>query len=99
MGKFGPKNQNCQLNLKFGTKTNMQNSLLLFWTENTLFGQICSQDSKLSVQAEILVPRLIRIAEFNGDIHFFSVLDCKYPFWAYLVQKIKNCQFKLKFGT
>ena len=29
----------------------------------------------------------------------FSILDGKNPFWASLVQKIKNCQFKLKFGT
>ena len=31
-GKFGPKNQNCQFKLKFGTKTNlnMQNSMVVF---------------------------------------------------------------------
>ena len=29
----------------------------------------------------------------------FSVLDQKNPFWANLVKKIKNSQFKLKFGT
>ena len=31
-GKFGPKNQNCQFNLKFGTWTNsnMQNSMAMF---------------------------------------------------------------------
>ena len=30
--KFGPKNQSCQFELKFGTKTNsnMQNSLVIF---------------------------------------------------------------------
>ena len=31
-------------------------------------------------------------------IHFF-VLDQKNPFWANLVKKNQNCQFKLKFGT
>ena len=32
LGKFGPKNQNCQFKLKFGTRTNsdMQNSLVMF---------------------------------------------------------------------
>ena len=29
----------------------------------------------------------------------FSVLDRKPPFWANLVKKNHNCQFKLKFGT
>ena len=31
-GKFGPKNQNCQFQLKFGTKTNsnMQSSVVVF---------------------------------------------------------------------
>ena len=32
LGKLGPKNQNCQFKLKFGTKTNsnMQNSIAMF---------------------------------------------------------------------
>ena len=32
LGKFGPKNQNCQFNLKFGTWTNsnMENSMVVF---------------------------------------------------------------------
>ena len=29
----------------------------------------------------------------------FFVLDRKFPFLANLIKKIKNCQFKLKFGT
>ena len=29
----------------------------------------------------------------------YSVLDQKHPYWANLVQKNQNCQFKLKFGT
>ena len=29
----------------------------------------------------------------------FSDLNGKHHFWANLVQKVKNCQFKLKFGT
>ena len=32
LGKFGPKNQNCQLKLKFGTQTNwnIRNSMAMF---------------------------------------------------------------------
>ena len=26
-------------------------------------------------------------------------VDCKYTFWANLLQKTQNCQFKLKSGT
>ena len=29
----------------------------------------------------------------------FSILNWKHCFWSNLVEKIKNCQFKLKFGT
>ena len=59
LGRFGPKNQNYQFKLKFGTYTNsnMQNSMLMFTfsvlIRNTLFGQIWSKKSKLSVEAEI----------------------------------------------
>ena len=32
LGKFGPKNQNCQFKLKFGTQANpnMQNKMVVF---------------------------------------------------------------------
>ena len=38
LGKFGPKNQNCQFKLKFGTKTNSneQNSFVQ--------GEVCYKD-------------------------------------------------------
>ena len=29
----------------------------------------------------------------------FSFLNWKHSFWKNLVQKLKNCQIKLKFGT
>ena len=32
-------------------------------------------------------------------VFIFPDLQWKYPFGANLFQKIKNCQFKLKFGT
>ena len=55
MGKFGPKNQNDQFEVKLGswTNSNMQNSMgmftFLFSAANTLFGQIWSKMSKLSI--------------------------------------------------
>ena len=55
MEKLDPKCQNCQLKLKFGSKTdpNMQNSMVIltfsFETENIHFGQICFKKPKLSV--------------------------------------------------
>ena len=51
LDKFGPKIQNYQFKLKFGTETNwiMQNSVVVF----TFLGQICSKISKLSVEANI----------------------------------------------
>ena len=60
LGKFGPKNQNYQLMLKFGTLTNsnMQNSMvMLFFSvfdQEYAFGQIWSKKLKLSVQGETL---------------------------------------------
>ena len=35
----------------------------------------------------------------NSIVFILPVLDWKYSFWANLVQKIKNCQFMLKFCT
>ena len=46
-----------------------------------------------------MVPKLIWIyAEFSDHAHF-SVFDHKYPSWTNLVQKFKNCLFKVKFHT
>ena len=59
MGKFRPKNQNCQFKLDFGVETNsnMQNSMVMFAYSfsngNALFKQIWSKKSKLLVIAEI----------------------------------------------
>ena len=38
---------------------------------------------------------------FQPEIPFLGkfILDLRYPFWASLVQKNQNCQFKLKFGS
>ena len=55
--KFIPKNQNCQLKLKFGTSTNstVKNTVVififfLFWTKSILFWEICPKKSKSFVE-------------------------------------------------
>ena len=69
----------------------MQNSMMLlpfsFSTGNTLFGQIWSNKSKLSVSAEIWQLDQFEYAEFDGDVHFL-VFDQKFPFWVNLVQNV-----------
>ena len=53
LSKFGPKNLNFQLELKFGTNTNLnkQNSMMGFTlsilTDNTFFAQIWSKKMKI----------------------------------------------------
>ena len=61
LGKFGPKNQNCQFKLKFGTQTNlnMQDSVIMFvffvFDQKYPFMRklVCSKKSKLFVETEI----------------------------------------------
>ena len=61
-------------------------SLFLFSSESTLFGQIWSQNSKLTVQSKIWYLDQLEYLQLNGDVYVF---DRKYPLWANLVQKIK----------
>ena len=57
LGKFGPKIKNFNFKLKFGSKTNsnMQNSMMMFSFSVleqkcfSVFGKICSKNSKMSV--------------------------------------------------
>ena len=71
-------------------------SLFLFLSGNTLFGQIWSKKSKLSVEAEIWYLHQFEHAEFNGDVHLFC-------FWSEIFflgkfsPKSQNYQSKLKF--
>ena len=59
LGKSGQKYQNCQLKLKFGTKSNlkMRNSMMMFvfsaFEHKYLSWEILSKYSKLFVQSEI----------------------------------------------
>ena len=67
LGKFGPKNQNCQFILKFGTQTNsnMQNSMGMFtvlgFDPKYLFWAYLVQKFKFVCSGANLLPRLIRI--------------------------------------
>ena len=67
LAKFGPKNQNCQFILKFGTWTNlnMQNSMAMFnfsaFDWNYPFWANLVQIIKIVRLSGNLVPRLIRI--------------------------------------
>ena len=67
LGKFGPKNQNYQFKLKFGTYTNsnMQNSMVMFilsvFDWKYPFWANLVQKVKLICLSWNLVPRLIRI--------------------------------------
>ena len=71
MGKFGPKNLNCQFKLKFVTKTNsnmpnsMGCSLFMSQTGNTLFEQIWFNKSKFFSLSRNLGP-IYEFTEFNG---------------------------------
>ena len=96
LGKFGPKNQNCQFTLKFGTKTNfnMQNSMMVFnfavlnWKYP--FGENLVSKFKIVSLSWHLAPRLINSNMQNSMVLFtVAVLDQKYPFWANLLQKVK----------
>ena len=99
-----PKNQNYQLKLEFGTYTNsnMHNSIMLFsflfLSGNTLFGQILSKKSKLSVESEIWQLDYFEYAEFSDAAHFFC-FSVEIPFLAKFGPQNQNSRFKLKFGT
>ena len=67
LGKFSPKNQNCQFTLKFGTKTNsnMQKSMVGFTffvldRKHPVWVKLV-QKIKIVSLSQNLVPRLIRI--------------------------------------
>ena len=95
LGKFGKKNQNCQLKLKFGTCTNsnVQNSVVMFtfsvFNWNYPFWANLVQKIKIVSLSWNLVPKLIRKYRIQWHCSFFFVLVRKHPFWANLVQKIK----------
>ena len=94
LGQIWLKNNYCLLKTKFciWTTSNMLNSMVMItflcWTENTLFEEIWSKNSKLFVSDKAWYLVYFKYDEFDGDYHFF-ILNRKYVFWVNLVQKIK----------
>ena len=92
LGKFGLKNQNCQLELKFGTYTNlnMQN-----WTEMFTFFIFDQKYCFLGPKNQNYQFELKFGTWANSSMHnsmamlTFCVFDQKYPFGTNLVQKLK----------
>ena len=80
LGKFGPKSQNYQLKLKFGTYTNsnMQNSMVMFifFVFDLIypFWAIFVQNIKILTLSWNLVPTLIRACIIQWWCSFFLFL-------------------------
>ena len=77
---------------------NMWDSLFWFWARKTLFGQIWSKKSKLSVKAEIWYQETNLNMRNSMMMLTFSVLT-RNTFLCKFDPKNKNCQFELKFRT
>ena len=98
--KFCPKNWNCQLKPKFGTKTNssMQNSMvgLTFFgfDQNYFFWANFVQTIKIVTLSWNLVPRLIEIYRIQWWSHLCCQMEI--PFFRKFGSKIQNCFLKVK---
>ena len=103
LSKFGPKIQNCQFKLKFGTETNSnkQNSMVLFtfsvFNRKYPFWVSLVQKLKIVSFSWNLVPGLIRICKIQWWYSFFFRPEI--PFLGKFGPKNQNCQFKLKSDT
>ena len=93
--KFGPKNEDWQFKLKFGTQnnSNMQYSMTML-TLSVLdwkcsFGGNLVQKVKIVSLSWILVSNLIRILQNSMMLFTFSIFNQKYPFCANMVEKLK----------
>ena len=95
LSKIGPKNENCQLKLKFGyyTNSNMQNSIMVFtfyvleqkysfWANLVQKNQNCKFRLKIGAYANSNMPNSMVLLTF-------SVFDRKHHFEANLFQKFK----------
>ena len=101
MGKFGPKNQNYQLKLKFGTCTNsdIQNSMVIFTfsvfdRESTFFGKFGPKNQ--NYQSKLKFGTYSNSNMQNSMAMFtFFVFGRKYPVWANLIQIVNIYSFFL----
>ena len=100
-GKFGPKNQSSQFELKFSIQTNSNMHTLMviltfsFFEQKYPFWTNLFQKSKIFSLSWNLVPRLIRIRTVQWWCSLFLFQTGNTIFGP----KNQNCQFKLKFGT
>ena len=94
-GQVWSKKSNCQFELKFGTKTNlnMHNAIVVFnfsvldqrnpfWTNQVQKNQNCQFKLKFGTRNNWNMRNSMMI-------FFFSVFDHKYPSWVNLFQKFK----------
>ena len=95
LSKFGRKNQNCHLKLKFGISinSNMQNwkATLTFsvWDLNYPFWKKLLQKIKIVRLRWNLLARLIWICRTLRQCSHFTIFNRNHPFRANLVQKTK----------
>ena len=96
--KLGPKDQNCQFKLKFGTKNNlhMQNSVMVFTfsvfeTGNVIFGETWSKIKIVSLSWN-LVPAATRICRIHWWRSLFSRFYLEILFLGKLGPKNWKCQ-------
>ena len=102
LGKFGPKNQNCQFKVKLDIYANlsMQNSMVMFTffsflTGSTLFGQFGPKNQNCQFKMKLDTYT-------NPNIHNSMVMFTFFCFWPEILflgkfgPKSQNCQFKVK---
>ena len=100
LGKFGPKNQNCQFKLKFGIQSNLKMQSSVVVTTFAFLDRIYSFWANLVQKfrtVSLSRPRLFQYAAFSGDFHFFC-FRWGLPFLLKFGLKDQNCLFKLKFS-
>ena len=94
LGKFGPKCQNFQFKLKFGTKNKLKfhggAHFFSFWLEIPFFSKFGPKNQNSQFKLKFGNSNMQ-----NSMVMFtFFVLDRKYLFWANLVQKFKTVCLK-----
>ena len=95
LGKFGPKNQNCQFKVKLDTWTNsnMQNSMVIFssffFDRKYPFWANSVQNVKIIALSRNLVASLIPICRIQSCYLLFAFLTRNTFFVQILVRKIK----------
>ena len=88
MDKFGPKNQNCQLKLKYGigTNSNMQNSLVMFtfsvFNWKYFAGQISWKYLDWKYQFDANLVQKIKIVCLSWNLVPRLIWICRIQWWV-----------------